>query len=156
MRSWQEARMVEYWLLGLGDGYVGSVLLIQFSVFSCMRVKCHKKKFYNIAFTLAHPSWSAYLSSLFGTALITPWCYIIFPGLLSVSPMRMLAPQGHSSLSVLFPAARPVLSMCLVLNKCLLNEWIQKYYDGEFSDGPVVRTPSFHCRGHGFNPWLGK
>ena len=22
--------------------------------------------------------------------------------------------------------------------------------------GPVVKTPCFHCRGHGFNPWSGK
>ena len=26
----------------------------------------------------------------------------------------------------------------------------------DFPDGPVVMTPSFHCRGHGFDPWLGK
>ena len=25
----------------------------------------------------------------------------------------------------------------------------------EFPGGPVVRTPCFHCRGHGFNPGLG-
>ena len=30
-----------------------------------------------------------------------------------------------------------------------------KQKDWEFPDGPVVRTPCFHCRGHGFNPWLG-
>ena len=30
--------------------------------------------------------------------------------------------------------------------------------DGQFLDfprGPVVKTPSFQCRGHGFNPWSG-
>ena len=27
---------------------------------------------------------------------------------------------------------------------------------GDFSGGPVVRTPSFHCRGHRFDPWLGE
>ena len=26
---------------------------------------------------------------------------------------------------------------------------------GELSGGPVVRIPHFHCRAHGFNPWLG-
>ena len=26
---------------------------------------------------------------------------------------------------------------------------------GDFPDHPVVKTPSFHCRGHGFYPWLG-
>ena len=28
-----------------------------------------------------------------------------------------------------------------------------KYLCGEFSDGPVVRTLHFDCRGHGFDPW---
>ena len=26
---------------------------------------------------------------------------------------------------------------------------------GDFPGGPVVRTPCFHCRRHGFNPWWG-
>ena len=26
---------------------------------------------------------------------------------------------------------------------------------GDFSGSPVVRTLSFHCRGRGFDPWLG-
>ena len=26
----------------------------------------------------------------------------------------------------------------------------------EFAGDPVVRTPRFHFRGNGFNPWLGK
>ena len=26
---------------------------------------------------------------------------------------------------------------------------------GEFPGGPVVKTPCFHCRGHGFDHWLG-
>ena len=25
----------------------------------------------------------------------------------------------------------------------------------EFPDGPVVRTPCFHCKEHGFDPWSG-
>ena len=25
----------------------------------------------------------------------------------------------------------------------------------DFPSGPVGKTPSFHCRGHGFNPWSG-
>ena len=25
----------------------------------------------------------------------------------------------------------------------------------DFPGGPVVKTPCFHCRGHGFDPWLG-
>ena len=24
---------------------------------------------------------------------------------------------------------------------------------GDFPGSPVVKTPCFHCRGHGFNPW---
>ena len=26
---------------------------------------------------------------------------------------------------------------------------------GEFSGGPLFRTLGFHCRGHGFDSWLG-
>ena len=26
---------------------------------------------------------------------------------------------------------------------------------GDFPGGPEVKTPRFHCRGHGFDPWLG-
>ena len=29
-----------------------------------------------------------------------------------------------------------------------------KIKEREFPGGPMVRTPHFHCRGHGFNPWL--
>ena len=25
----------------------------------------------------------------------------------------------------------------------------------DFPGGPVVKTPCFHYRGHGFDPWLG-
>ena len=27
---------------------------------------------------------------------------------------------------------------------------------GDFAGGPVVRSPSFHCGGQGFHPWVGK
>ena len=27
---------------------------------------------------------------------------------------------------------------------------------GDFPGGLVVRAPSVHCRGHGFDPWSGK
>ena len=30
-----------------------------------------------------------------------------------------------------------------------------KVLDGEFLGGPVVKTPRFHCRGRGFDPWSG-
>ena len=26
----------------------------------------------------------------------------------------------------------------------------------DFPGGPGVKTPCFHCRGHGFDPWTGK
>ena len=26
----------------------------------------------------------------------------------------------------------------------------------DFPSGPVVKTPRFHCRGNGLDPWLGK
>ena len=32
---------------------------------------------------------------------------------------------------------------------------LQKMKNKDFSGGPVVKTPCFQCRGHGFNPWLG-
>ena len=31
----------------------------------------------------------------------------------------------------------------------------QKHPEWEFLGGPVVRTPHFHCREHGFDPWSG-
>ena len=36
------------------------------------------------------------------------------------------------------------LHCCLILRNCQ-----------EFPGGPVVRTPRFHCRGPGFDPWSG-
>ena len=33
---------------------------------------------------------------------------------------------------------------------------IVKMVDRDFPGGPVVKSPNFHCREHGFNPWLGK
>ena len=38
----------------------------------------------------------------------------------------------------------------LLLLLCIQNEIM-----GEFPGSPVVRTLFFHCRGPGFNPWLG-
>ena len=47
---------------------------------------------------------------------------------------------------------------------CILNFMIKKqqkkpqlrtFYLGEFPGSPVVRTPHSHCRGPGFDPWLG-
>ena len=30
------------------------------------------------------------------------------------------------------------------------------FYSRDFPGGPVVKTPRFYCKGHGFHPWLGK
>ena len=30
-----------------------------------------------------------------------------------------------------------------------------KFTSWEFPGGPVVRTPHFHCRGHGLHSWSG-
>ena len=36
---------------------------------------------------------------------------------------------------------------------CFTTADMKKTTWEEFPGGPVVRTPSFHDRGHGFNPW---
>ena len=33
--------------------------------------------------------------------------------------------------------------------------WVTIQHFWDFPGGPVVKTPCFHCRGHGFDPWLG-
>ena len=32
---------------------------------------------------------------------------------------------------------------------------LSKCYLRAFPGGPMVRTPYFHCKGHGLDPWLG-
>ena len=42
--------------------------------------------------------------------------------------------------------------------ECLLgisNTACSKLNSGDLPGGPVVKTPCFHCRGRGFNPWSG-
>ena len=35
--------------------------------------------------------------------------------------------------------------------------WGNQEWSGlDFPRGPVAKIPPFHCRGHGFDPWLGK
>ena len=36
------------------------------------------------------------------------------------------------------------------------EEALSELDDGNFPGSPVVQTLHFHCRGHGFEPWLGK
>ena len=33
---------------------------------------------------------------------------------------------------------------------------VRELENRDFPGGPVVKPPSFHCRGHGFNPWSGR
>ena len=43
-------------------------------------------------------------------------------------------------------------------NEILLHICQNGYHQKEhrdFPDGPLVKTPHFHCRGHGFHPLLG-
>ena len=32
---------------------------------------------------------------------------------------------------------------------------VESQSSGYFPGGPVVKTLHFHCKGHGFDPWLG-
>ena len=32
---------------------------------------------------------------------------------------------------------------------------VKQTLTGDFPGSPVVKTPRFHCREHGFDPWLG-
>lgn len=41
----------------------------------------------------------------------------------------------------------------MVRNSCQADLW--RCYSGKFPCRPVVRTPCFHCRSPGFNPWSG-
>ena len=43
-----------------------------------------------------------------------------------------------------------LVDQCSKLHCCLI---LRNYQ--EFPGGPVVRTPRFHCRGPGFDPWSG-
>ena len=48
----------------------------------------------------------------------------------------------------------PILQKTVTLG--LSASWNKKGHNWDFPGSPVVRTLSFHCRGHKFNPWLGK
>ena len=41
------------------------------------------------------------------------------------------------------------------LETIILSEVSQKEKDRDFPGGPVVKTPRFHCRGNGLDPWSG-
>ena len=38
---------------------------------------------------------------------------------------------------------------------CTERERNQEEGERDFPGGPVVKTPSFHCKGRGFDPWSG-
>ena len=39
--------------------------------------------------------------------------------------------------------------------RCQVKAVLKKNRSGDIPDGPVVKTPNFHCRGYGFHSWLG-
>ena len=48
--------------------------------------------------------------------------------------------------------ATSVLDSDVIREVCLYS---LKKKNGDFPGGPVVKTPHFPCRDHGFDPWLG-
>jgi len=48
-----------------------------------------------------------------------------------------------------------IFTICVETQKTLNSpNNLEKEKQG-LSCGPVVKTPYFHCRGHGFDPWFG-
>ena len=47
------------------------------------------------------------------------------------------------------------LGKFLIFRKKNTYLMFKKKRSRDFPGGPVVKTPLFHCRGHGFDPWLG-
>ena len=46
------------------------------------------------------------------------------------------------------------LGSMLMNQQCILNK-VSLNRNRDFHGGPVVKTPCFHCGGHGFHPWSG-
>ena len=45
---------------------------------------------------------------------------------------------------------------CVVKKANTLKKlFVKKHTRRNFPGGPVVKIPSFHCKGHGFDPWSG-
>ena len=44
----------------------------------------------------------------------------------------------------------------VIISQCTVYTCIKSSHRRDFPGGPVVRTPRFHCRGSGFNPWSGE
>ena len=64
---------------------------------------------------------------------------------------NLFFPLLFCSLSIpCFSSPNPFISKLLPTVLCEQYSFLQ-----DFPGGPVVKTPHFHCRGHGFNPWQG-
>ena len=75
------------------------------------------------------------------------------PGI-ELGPLALKSPSPNHWTSREFPAA------CVLAgsNPPHLEEAPGTHYQDrwrELPGGPVVKTPRFHCRGHGFDPWSG-
>ena len=60
--------------------------------------------------------------------------------------------SSRGKLTTVLPGFPPYFSPRPLLSTLAVKKWINKR---EFPGGPVARTPHFHCRGPGFDPWSG-
>ena len=71
-------------------------------------------------------------------------------------PLWVIFLYKHSSFyCVLLYCTLQIVRSLVFLFVCLFvcfNNW---RFCEDFPDGPVVKTLSFHCRGHRFDPWFG-
>ena len=47
------------------------------------------------------------------------------------------------------------MGKALIVKKDVKKTWFNISDPWDIPRGPVVKTPPFHCRGHGFDPWPG-
>ena len=80
--------------------------------------------------------------------------------LLKLMPIESVMPSNHLILCrplLLLPSVFPSIRI-FSSESVLCFSW-PKYWSFSFNisfpGSPVVNTPHFHCRGHGFDPWLG-
>ena len=69
------------------------------------------------------------------------------------APAPGVRSRGQDSEAALLSASCVTKARCPVLWVFIFSalKWGRQDCPG----GPVVKTPRFHCRGHGFDPWLG-
>ena len=86
------------------------------------------------------------------------WCFPSAPGILVYTPAPVVQ-QGsvtdHSSVCRQRGMKRWGEGKHLNEEKWEGRKDVWRMGDRDFSGGPEVKTPRFHCRWHGFNPWLG-